>query len=254
MSRMLPRGLALLMTLLLGEAGAQQQQQLESCRPGTEPNSLQCFTFPAVVPGGVLHLVVFGPSLPPLGTETFRVAALSLLQRLDLSFNNISWAPPDSFAPLHALLSLEVVQRGSSLLWRVQLNNNRLTALPAGAFSNLSALRVLDISSNLVERIAPGAFSGLVSLRLLNLSRNALAALASLARPAGVLLAAGAGAGGGGRDAVTAAAAALGTTPGPEATTIGPFTGEVVVVVVVVEVVVKVEVVHGCGADGGGLC
>ncbi|XP_075912310.1 uncharacterized protein LOC142907109 [Petromyzon marinus] len=207
MSRMLPR-LALLMTLLLGEAGA--QQQLESCRPGTEPNSLQCFTFPAVVPGGVLRLVVFGPALPPLGTETFRAADLSVLQRLDLSFNNISWAPADAFAPLHALLSLE-------------LNNNRLTALPAGVFSNLSHLRVLDISSNLVESIAPGAFSGLVSLRLLNLSRNALAALASLARPAGVLPAGG----GGGRDAVTVAvaAAALGTTPGPEATMIGPFTG-----------------------------
>nr|XP_032835432.1 chondroadherin-like protein [Petromyzon marinus] len=164
-----------------------------------------------LVPGGVLRLVVFGPALPPLGTETFRAADLSVLQRLDLSFNNISWAPADAFAPLHTLLSLE-------------LNNNRLTALPAGVFSNLSHLRVLDISSNLVESIAPGAFSGLVSLRLLNLSRNALAALASLARPAGVLPAGG----GGGRDAVTvavAAAAALGTTPGPEATMIGPFTG-----------------------------
>ena len=44
------------------------------------------------------------------------------------------------------------------------LNNNFIVSLPLGGFSQLSALTLLNLSTNQITSLTPGMFTGLISL------------------------------------------------------------------------------------------
>ena len=81
-------------------------------------------------------------------------------------------------APLDVYLS----SSGGSLdalgaLDTLQLQQNLLTSLAAGTFTELLKLRLLDLSSNLLAAIDPGVFQGLDELRHLYLGGNQISAV-----------------------------------------------------------------------------
>lgn len=61
----------------------------------------------------------------------------------------------------------------------ISLKGNRISTIPASAFSNLRDLRYLDLASNELECLPPNIFQGLTTLESLNLSRNRLGQLPS---------------------------------------------------------------------------
>ncbi|XP_022111731.1 insulin-like growth factor-binding protein complex acid labile subunit [Acanthaster planci] len=69
--------------------------------------------------------------------------------------------------------NLDRVPAGISTNTRfLRLEYNRLTRLPAGAFSGLSQLLRLTLYNNLITEIEDGTFSGLVALKKLHLGSN----------------------------------------------------------------------------------
>jgi Leucine-rich repeat (LRR) protein len=66
---------------------------------------------------------------------------------------------------------------GRNNIFRLQLNNNRLTSLPDRIFSGLTTLQSLWLHNNQLTSLPDGIFSGLVSLRVLRLHNNQLASL-----------------------------------------------------------------------------
>jgi len=120
---------------------------------------------------------------------------LSLLERLDLSSNNI-WNIPDGvLCPLHKLLFLNLTQnrvrniagfqfggtvasqRCGGNLKVLDLSNNSIDSLPASALSGLSRLEHLNLESNAISLVAERALEGLSSLIVLNLADNKLVTL-----------------------------------------------------------------------------
>ena len=57
----------------------------------------------------------------------------------------------------------------------LELNNNRIAAIPSGYFANMPALQVLNFSGNLLE-VVPASLAGCVSLQFLKLHDNKLRA------------------------------------------------------------------------------
>jgi Leucine-rich repeat (LRR) protein len=119
---------------------------------------------------------------------------LGLLERLDLSVNNIWTLPEAAFCPLHSLQFLNLTrnrlrdvenfrfgggstgntQRCGTTLKTLDLSNNSIDSLPAAAFSKLSRLQKLYLQSNSITFIADHALDGLTSLVSLNLADNKL--------------------------------------------------------------------------------
>ena len=96
------------------------------------------------------------------------------LRRLNLARNDIATVHADAFA--EAFGDGDGVPSRLTHLW---LGGNRIARLPAGAFSELAQLRVLDLSRNRLSDPADlgRALDGLDGLRSLDLSGNGLAGL-----------------------------------------------------------------------------
>ncbi|XP_076641967.1 leucine-rich repeats and immunoglobulin-like domains protein 3 [Halictus rubicundus] len=116
-------------------------------------------------------------------------ALLSLphLQSLDLSGNKISIAKHGSFLAPNSLThinlnmnQIKVIENGSldnlTFLEELRLNKNHLTQLKLDTnkdlFTNLKALRILELNRNELQTILGLSFKGLTSLKELRLKRN----------------------------------------------------------------------------------
>ncbi len=93
-------------------------------------------------------------------------AHLALITSLNLSDQSITALKAGDFDGLSALRSLSLAQ-------------NTLSSLPADIFSGLSALTQLDLGSNQLSRLPADVFSGLSSMSRLNLSNNSLGSLSA---------------------------------------------------------------------------
>ena len=85
-------------------------------------------------------------------------------RKLDLSSNKLTTLPAGIFTGLTALQELD-------------LSSNQLTTLPAGIFTGLTALQYLYLSSNKLTTLPAGIFTGLTALQKLHLSGNQLTRL-----------------------------------------------------------------------------
>lgn len=120
---------------------------------------------------------------------------LTLLERLDLSVNNIWSLPEASFCTLHSLeflnltrnriRDLEKFRFGSTPTHQLcgtnlkvlDLSNNSIDSLPPAVFSKLTRLQNLNLQGNAISFIADHALDGLTSLSSLNLADNKLVTL-----------------------------------------------------------------------------
>ena len=91
---------------------------------------------------------------------------LALITSLNLSDQSITALKAGDFDGLSALRSLSLAK-------------NRLSSLPADIFSGLSALTQLDLGSNQLSSLPADVFSGLSSMSRLNLSNNSLGSLSA---------------------------------------------------------------------------
>ena len=106
------------------------------------------------------------------------------LHGLVVTSGELADVSPDAFAGLGASLSalglpnnrLTSVPALASLkrLERLDLSNNRIRSIDAGAFRGLERLRFLDLNGNGLETLGPGAFKWTPSLRTLHLGNNRL--------------------------------------------------------------------------------
>ena len=93
-------------------------------------------------------------------------AHLALITNLNLSDQSITALKAGDFDGLSALRSLSLAK-------------NTLNSLPADIFSGLSALTQLDLSSNELSSLSENIFSGLSAMSRLNLSHNSLDSLSA---------------------------------------------------------------------------
>ena len=113
------------------------------------------------------------------------VASLKSLQILELQNNRISELAELSFSALKKLNKIDLSAnkletipsrtfRQSEELKELHLQNNSLSVLPAGLFSGLSKLLILDVSHNLISSdwIFPETFADLIRVVVLNLGYN----------------------------------------------------------------------------------
>merc|ERR1719410_1220393 len=98
------------------------------------------------------------------------LAALPSLAELNLSQNNIRVLADSSFS---GLLQLSTLDMSGNKLERLNIGQNKFSAIDEGAFLNLQRLKELHISGcpNLVE-VAAEAFAQLADLQTLTLSSN----------------------------------------------------------------------------------
>ena len=104
--------------------------------------------------------------------------------------HRLSTLPPGLFAGLSQLAHLDlggvelielrpgVFREVGSTLRHLELNYNRLEALPAGTFDGATGLLTLDLSDNRLVELEAGVFDGATDLSNLNLRDNRLTALA----------------------------------------------------------------------------
>ena len=86
------------------------------------------------------------------------------LKRLDLNNNHVTALPAGIFDDFSNLESLG-------------LERNSLTSLPVGIFDNLSSLQVLYLQDNNFSSLSPGLLDKLINLESLHLERNSLTSL-----------------------------------------------------------------------------
>lgn len=133
----------------------------------------------------------------PVSLEIFSgtfTEELGLLERLDLSINNIWKLPEGLFCPLHNLQYLNLTRnrlRDVKVLWfgsltppnfnrcglnlkTLDLSNNSFDSLPDSVFSKLTNLKDLKLQYNGLSYMADHALDGLTSLISLNLANNKL--------------------------------------------------------------------------------
>ncbi|XP_001121376.4 chaoptin isoform X1 [Apis mellifera] len=109
------------------------------------------------------------------------------LTRLDLSFNNISHLPADTFygTPDLKILDLQsnfivVLEPGTFTLRHLEtlnIRNNKIEGLRKQSFHGLELLQQLDLSENQIAQLLTEQFRNLKNLRILNLSGNKIRSL-----------------------------------------------------------------------------
>jgi len=131
-------GFATWLPYLIGNRDRYPITSGDDCRPCacSDDAVLQSCDLPATL--GVMYLYLDGKSIRGIAHGAFR--GLSILNRLDLSRNNVS-------------------------------------ALPVGAFDGLSRLRSLDLSANAMDTLGTGVFASVPALMTLILRDTPLAAL-----------------------------------------------------------------------------
>lgn len=110
------------------------------------------------------------------------------LRLLDISYNEIEYIRPNTFADMRWLKDLDVsnnkliaINRNTfngSVIEQLDLGNNRIALLVSGAFGGLEVtLEFLSVASNRLSELVPGVFVGLRSLQTIDLSLNQLTAI-----------------------------------------------------------------------------
>ncbi|KAG7209858.1 hypothetical protein KM043_011460 [Ampulex compressa] len=109
------------------------------------------------------------------------------LTRLDLSFNNISHLPADTFYGTPELKSLDLRNNfinvlepgtfGLSHLETLNLRDNKVETLRKQSFHGLDSLQQLDLHGNDITQLSMEQFRNLRNLRVLNLSNNKIRSL-----------------------------------------------------------------------------
>ncbi len=108
---------------------------------------------------------------------------LQELQRLDLSYNHISFLSETGVASLKNLQAFylqnnritEIAELSLSALAKlhiIDLSNNLLMTIPSRTFRESEELKELHLQNNSLSMIPPGLFSGLSKLLILDLSHN----------------------------------------------------------------------------------
>ncbi|KAK0079414.1 hypothetical protein PV325_001288 [Microctonus aethiopoides] len=130
-----------------------------------------------------------------------------MIEKIDLSSNNIWQLPENIFCPLSNLVTLNVSwnmlkdvaelgfsdfighhpKRESELtvtpvtcsldIQNLDVSNNQISVLPSYGFSSLKRLRTLNISGNVIRMVDDSALRGLRSLEVCDLSSNRIVAL-----------------------------------------------------------------------------
>uniref|UniRef100_A0A670XW07 TIR domain-containing protein n=1 Tax=Pseudonaja textilis TaxID=8673 RepID=A0A670XW07_PSETE len=134
----------------------------------------------------LLHSISWTNNIPTLVPNI--TPNVSLLESLDLSFNDIKKIASDDFRYLNNIkafyingnqigqTALETItQPFSGSLNKLEvlvLRQNNLKTIEKGIFKNLSSLQVLNLADNRIDTIAPGAFEGLSNLQILILGHN----------------------------------------------------------------------------------
>ncbi|XP_076162474.1 uncharacterized protein LOC143144199 isoform X2 [Ptiloglossa arizonensis] len=113
--------------------------------------------------------------------------SINYLTSLDLSFNNISQLPADTFYNTPDLRSLDlrsnfivVLEPGTfelSHLETLNLQDNKIESLRKQSFHGLELLQQLDLSGNQLSQLSTEQFRNLKNLRILNLSNNKIRSL-----------------------------------------------------------------------------
>ena len=115
-------------------------------------------------------------------------AFLPLVSLVDLwlNRNNISEAHDEVWAGLVSLQKLYLVGNRIKVpkslpvkLWQLSLQDNEITSIQPGIFSNLTQCQRLNLDNNMITELRPGMFDGLVSLWELKLSNNAISIIES---------------------------------------------------------------------------
>lgn len=110
---------------------------------------------------------------------------MSGLKILNVSHNNITIVPKNTFPKLYELHTIDISHNNISTIFNgvfqslfslrsVNLSYNSLTEIKSSMFGTLPTLLELDLSHNLLVNIVRGALVKLASLRTLNLSHNRL--------------------------------------------------------------------------------
>ncbi|KAL2731350.1 chaoptin-like [Vespula squamosa] len=109
------------------------------------------------------------------------------LTHLDVSFNNITHLPTETFCGTPDLLTLDLrnnfitsLEPGTFALNQLQvlnLRNNKIEALRKQSFYGLHSLQQLDLGNNEVAQLSTEQFRNLKNLRILNLSGNKIRSL-----------------------------------------------------------------------------
>ncbi|XP_057335576.1 toll-like receptor Tollo [Microplitis mediator] len=120
-----------------------------------------------------------------LGFTDWTSACTPNLESLDLSDNDMSVLPDNSFVALKKLKALMLQDNkirhvgdhalaGLGQLMKLNISSNRLVALPPELFSDTADLLELVLSNNSLSVIAPGLLDNLTKLKNLDLSSNEL--------------------------------------------------------------------------------
>uniref|UniRef100_A0A670XMW9 TIR domain-containing protein n=1 Tax=Pseudonaja textilis TaxID=8673 RepID=A0A670XMW9_PSETE len=161
----------------------------------------------------LLHSISWTNNIPTLVPNI--TPNVSLLESLDLSFNDIKKIASDDFRYLNNikafyingnqigfvsshyfdnLNNLQELNLGQTALETITqpfsgslnklevlvLRQNNLKTIEKGIFKNLSSLQVLNLADNRIDTIAPGAFEGLSNLQILILGHNRIEQLSTL--------------------------------------------------------------------------
>lgn len=131
----------------------------------------------------LISLDLIGQGIKSLDPDSFE--NFPHLQKLFLSWNNISSLPSEVFNPLSNLVHLDL--RGAGLekisnslfsnqmtLKRLELNDNNLDHLPGTIFNKLYSLEELNLSNNQLNYLHPEIFDSLIHLKRLYLYFNPL--------------------------------------------------------------------------------